>query len=542
MKKLSLLLLLLAVGLTALAGTKMGAPERLPNDSVFGDEYHVYQRTNHGSAVNPVTHTYMVPQDGTIEVLFYDGGNSGFIKNVVYGSDKELGDYWVECYTDQEGGFFVPMGQKVYVRKRDGSFTKANAILTWGTIHYDAVSQETTFTRAPEVNYAEYSVNVDGTTIILEGTSGPVAIEAQDEVSYDATGLGLVWEVEDSEEGEWTGYCEWGTGFEFTSYVIDEQPEGEVKTYTRTSDCIHFAYSNSKDDPTSYSTEALTDQGQIVFGDDGKTVYMKDPLLSMKYNTWVMGTLSEDGTEIMVNSPQYLYAANNNYVRFSPGYCTIRSVYPSDAAPYDYLLIAPDYYYHQIVYAIDGNTIRLTDTYASIDASYPDKFNAAGLYALDNLGKYGSIEANVVYILNSDEPTDVTSEPTISGHASDDGQSYYVEITPGEPSTIYYRVHYPDGETTNWEVYNGVLNFSGEGTYKVEAYAKAENKEPSEIVDHEFTIDAVVTGISELTNGKVIVGKRYFNVVGQEIQQPEGVAIVVTTYSDGTTSAEKVVK
>jgi hypothetical protein len=30
--------------------------------------------------------------------------------------------------------------------------------------------------------------------------------------------------------------------------------------------------------------------------------------------------------------------------------------------------------------------------------------------------------------------------------------------------------------------------------------------------------------------------------MGQEVQQPDGVVIVVTTYSDGTTSAAKVVK
>lgn len=540
MKKLSLLLMLLTVAFTALAGVKSGAPSRLSNDSVWGDEYKIFKRTNLGSAVNPETHTYMVPQDGTIELLLRDGGMEGYVKNIVYGSDRELGDYWVVCSGDQEGGIFVPMGQKVWVRKRDGSFSKANAKLVWGSIHYDAVTQQTSFTPNTEMSGAHYSVSVDGTTIILEGTSGPVAIEAQDEVSYDATGIGLVWDEAEGEEGEWTGYCEWGTCFDTAPCVIDQQPVGQVKTYKRTSDCIHFAYSDSKDIPVTYSTEALMDEAQIVFGEDGKTVYLKDPILSVKYNSWVQGELNEDGSYITINTPQLLDATNENVIFFIPGSCCIQTVYPHDSAPYDYLYVAPYDTYTHISYYVNGNTIMLTDTWSHIDAPYPENVNAAGVYTYDYRTKNGCIEANIVYTLEGDEPQ-TTSKPAINGHAGNEG-GYVVEITPSEPSTIYYRVHYPDGETTNWEVYAGELNFSGEGTYKVEAYAKAENKEPSEIVDHEFTIDPVVTGISELTNGKTIVGKRYFNVVGQEIQQPEGVTIVVTTYSDGTSSAEKVVK
>ena len=45
-----------------------------------------------------------------------------------------------------------------------------------------------------------------------------------------------------------------------------------------------------------------------------------------------------------------------------------------------------------------------------------------------------------------------------------------------------------------------------------------------------------------MTADKQIVNSRYYNVMGQEIQQPDGVTIIVTTYSDGTTTATKVMK
>ena len=56
-----------------------------------------------------------------------------------------------------------------------------------------------------------------------------------------------------------------------------------------------------------------------------------------------------------------------------------------------------------------------------------------------------------------------------------------------------------------------------------------------------YVAQANSTGIDELS-GKAVSGVRYFNLAGQEMQQANGVTIVVTTYTDGTTSAVKVVK
>ena len=49
-------------------------------------------------------------------------------------------------------------------------------------------------------------------------------------------------------------------------------------------------------------------------------------------------------------------------------------------------------------------------------------------------------------------------------------------------------------------------------------------------------------GLDELMDGKNIAGVRYFNIMGQEIQEADGMTIVVTTYTDGTTKAVKVMK
>ena len=48
--------------------------------------------------------------------------------------------------------------------------------------------------------------------------------------------------------------------------------------------------------------------------------------------------------------------------------------------------------------------------------------------------------------------------------------------------------------------------------------------------------------VDELNAGKTVANVRYFNVAGQEMAQPEGIAIKVITYTDGSKSAVKVVK
>ena len=54
--------------------------------------------------------------------------------------------------------------------------------------------------------------------------------------------------------------------------------------------------------------------------------------------------------------------------------------------------------------------------------------------------------------------------------------------------------------------------------------------------------DKQPTGISEPFAGKDVASVRYFNMAGQEMQQAQGLTIQVTTYTDGTTSAVKVMK
>jgi hypothetical protein len=138
-------------------------------------------------------------------------------------------------------------------------------------------------------------------------------------------------------------------------------------------------------------------------------------------------------------------------------------------------------------------------------------------------------------------PTEETAAPTFNGYTTDGIHAYFVQINPTEPSTIYYRVQFPDGSWSDWAEYEDILSFTGNGKYRVEAYAVAPNKLPSTEIAYEFVVSPF-TGIAEMNADKAVAGIRYFNMAGQEMQEANGMTIVVTTYTDGTTSTVKVVK
>ena len=104
-----------------------------------------------------------------------------------------------------------------------------------------------------------------------------------------------------------------------------------------------------------------------------------------------------------------------------------------------------------------------------------------------------------------------------------------------------YRYKYNDNEWTEWAPYDGVLGFAEVGIYEVEGRAKAPGKEWSEATSVTFSV-STSSGIDEISGNKDIVSVRYYNMTGQEMAQPQGMTIKVTTFADGTTTAEKLMK
>ena len=156
-------------------------------------------------------------------------------------------------------------------------------------------------------------------------------------------------------------------------------------------------------------------------------------------------------------------------------------------------------------------------------------------------------------------PTEETGQPAFNPWTYKPNQNAaFITIDNAETesnATIYYRIFNPDGSIQGatednpegWQVYNGEIGIYGanaggmDGNYRIEAYAQAPGKLPSKVIATEKVIDEE-TIVNELIAGKTIANVRYFNMAGQEMQEANGMTIVVTTYTDGTTSAIKVMK
>lgn len=136
--------------------------------------------------------------------------------------------------------------------------------------------------------------------------------------------------------------------------------------------------------------------------------------------------------------------------------------------------------------------------------------------------------------------TDTPSHVTWTGINGDHTQ--YVDFLAAEESCeLQYRYKYNDGEWTDWMPYDATLSFKVDGVYVVECRAKAPDKEWSEADSVTFEITPR-TAVNEFNTERSVSAVRYFNAAGQEMSQPNGLTIVVTTFTDGTTTAVKVIK
>ena len=108
---------------------------------------------------------------------------------------------------------------------------------------------------------------------------------------------------------------------------------------------------------------------------------------------------------------------------------------------------------------------------------------------------------------------------------------------------VYYTTQLNDGDQSASKLWDPevAVPLVGNGTWTIVAHVTKDGVQSSyDIEVVEITNDA--TGVSEIMNGKAVANVRYFNMAGQEMQEANGVTIVVTTYTDGTTSAVKVMK
>ena len=367
--------------------------------------------------------------------------------------------------------------------------------------------------------------------------------------------------------------------------VITEQPAGTLKSYTREGCCVICDYEDG------FYVSYQEGKVNIVFAEDGK-VYMKNPLMAMSYDTWVEGTLSEDGTTISIPMGQTLYHSEYYDVDVILSWgSTSEGMINWDTYEVE-VNYTPDESVEAAVFAIDGDKITLLGSQGTTELTAEDlaEFAATGLSAIwaDNHAWVQTIEWNTVLTELPPAQPAVPANPEViewrdlgneigynrlefninpvdvDGNPLDieQGQLTYSVFTDNDQIFTFDAIDYYwdfDGEEVT-EVPYGQYSYNFSPTsiffYRTNAegydrfftwrigiqvyYTAGGVKNASDIVYLE--VFPKPTSVDELNAGKTVVGVRYYNLAGQEVAQPNGMTIQVTTYTDGTTSTTKVVK
>jgi hypothetical protein len=369
--------------------------------------------------------------------------------------------------------------------------------------------------------------------------------------------------------------------------VITEQPAGTLKNYNREGCCVVNDYE------AGFYVAYQEGKVSIVFAEDGQTVYMKDPLYAMAYDTWVEGTLSEDGKTITIPMGQVIYHSPyyDADVILSWGSTTEGMInWDTYMVEVEYV---PDESVEAAVFTIDGETVRLEGSTGAEVLTAEDlaEFAATGLSAIwaDTRGWVQTIEWGTVLTELPPAQPAVPANPEIIEWRDMGNESGYnrleFKIDPvdvdGNPldveqGQLTYSVFTDYDQIFTFDSYHYGYDFNYQDVTEVPYNQYSYNFSPQSIFFYRtnaegydrffewrigmqvyYTVDGVRnasdivylevfpephTGINEANEAKAVAGIRYYNMAGQEVAQPNGMTIQVTTYTDGTTSTAKVVK
>ena len=501
--------------------------------------------------------------------IIYAEDNVVYIKNILCGAKTYFGDdFWVQGTINDDGTeITVPLGQPVYTSENDGT----EVILGFGTTA--DVAGGVAYMIDEEVAQAVYAI--DGERISFLGTSG-----LGTSGSYAATGLMAYWSDDDS----WTGFIECNTVLTQGTpvqapEVITAIPDGcQVVTYTYKGECMH------QGGTAGWSMSTTLGKIDVAFDADGG-VYVHNPLWRYsQYNTWVRGSFDSETGVISIPAGQYLaWSDKLGYgVQLKWGSTHVVNTGFDDRGNPQYELgYTVDETTGQICYRIDGNQLRLIGAEGDIHANFPYNYEATSVMAVysDNQ-MMDAMEFGINARELSDEVEWTIPEAPIPNYVSSglyEEYGYFGFTLPEtdlngnilDPEYLSYSIYLDDNvdeplmfdpdyyDIPDWtsEITYEIMNTSSFFHYDyvyiyldwyfhynigIQAHYTVNGEKYSSFIS--FWYIPQLTGTNELPEGKTVSSVRYYNVMGQEIPAPAGLTIQVTTYSDGTTRATKLLK
>lgn len=373
----------------------------------------------------------------------------------------------------------------------------------------------------------EILYQVDGDNLYLLNCEGDP--NAEFPLYYNATGL--------------IGHFSDGSNMTCLEYVGPNVPYGTVVNLTPAVPAnptnVQW-YDMGKTDGTTYLRFVLptTDvDGKIleqeyisysIFTDDGEI---------FTFNADDYESINEDITEV----PYVLWS---NYWNFTPTQvCFYGTIHGDEPLFNDRIGI-------QVYYTVNGEKNASDIIY--VNAAHPEPAipaNPQASYWFD-YGEYGSSYGYFSYDLPT---TDVDGNPIDQYYLSfsifTDNDQIYTFLVDDYPNDLTEDVTEIPASifASSWNIssYSTYLYYGDEPLFNhqvgIQVYYTVDGvRNASDIVYLE--VFPLPSDVNELNAGKQVADVRYYNIAGQEVAQPNGLTIQVTTFTDGTRTATKVIK
>lgn len=362
--------------------------------------------------------------------------------------------------------------------------------------------------------------------------------------------------------------------------IITEQPEGTVVNYTRGGEYMTVSLYG-------YESAYQTGRVKLVYADDGQTVYIQDPLCYGEgVGAWVQGQLSDDG--LIISVPLGQYVAYNDEYDYGLVLAWGSTMVIDLGDDFYWLDFYADETKTEVCYAVDpeNGTITMLDSEGSVDNPYPYDCEATGLAGVwSDDGTVATIEWGSTWTVMEETVPAVPANPEVTDFfdsGREDGFTrldfninlFDVEGNPLNSDYLTYSIYVDNDElfTFDYDTYganNGFdtdmteipYGYSGYDFYLRRVYFYRTNQGENPFftwrigIQVHYTVEGVrnssdivylevyePSAVSEMAGGKEVSAVRYFNMAGQELSQPQGLTIQVTTFTDGTTTATKVIK
>lgn len=220
------------------------------------------------------------------------------------------------------------------------------------------------------------------------------------------------------------------------------------------------------------------------------------------------------------------------------------------AENYDYYIAEPGIY--DIHFTFDSSNYEI-GVVAELGEPIPvDPARTDDLYILGEVNGNGWAP-NVGVAMNTEDKNVYTAEVTTTGTNKDEGDdteySYFSftsklsESADGWADITRHRLGaVENGYFVGADMLGIDLPLSDFGHDNSFKLASGKNYTFMVNLDELTLVITEDSGVDEIAAGKMVAGVRYYNVMGQEVSEVNGVTIVVTTYTDGSTKASKVIK